>query len=68
MPNSIDPAVFFDDDGSQHLVYGGGRIWMTELDPVTGRQIEDNWWSKSDPTYHFQGAQESRRPRRNSLD
>ena len=30
MPNSIDPAVFIDDDGSQHLVYGGGRIWMTD--------------------------------------
>jgi len=53
MPNSIDPAVFIDDDGSQHLVYGGGRIWMTELDPVTGKQIEGNWWSKNDPAYHY---------------
>ena len=23
-------------DGSQHLIFGGGRIWMTELDPQTG--------------------------------
>ena len=53
MPNSIDPAVFIDDDGSQHLVYGGGRIWMTELDKVSGKQIEENWWSKEDPKYHF---------------
>ena len=36
MPNAIDPAVFEDDDGSQNLVYGGGRIWITELDPDTG--------------------------------
>ena len=35
-PNAIDPAVFHDEDGSMHLVFGGGRIWMTELDPVTG--------------------------------
>merc|ERR1711892_78803 len=53
MPNSIDPAVFIDDDGSQHLVYGGGRIWITELDRVSGKQIEENWWSKEDPKYHF---------------
>ena len=53
MPQSIDPAVFVDDDGSHHLVYGGGRIWMTELDPVTGRQIEDRSWAQNDTTYHF---------------
>ena len=23
-------------DGSQHLIFGGGRIWMTELNPQTG--------------------------------
>ena len=38
MPNSIDPATFVDDDGSQHLVFGGGRIWMTELNSMTGDQ------------------------------
>jgi len=53
MPNSIDPAVFVDTDGSKHLVYGGGRIWMTELDLVTGLQLEGNWWSQGDPTYHY---------------
>merc|ERR1711892_736460 len=53
MPQSIDPAAFVDDDGSHHLVYGGGRIWMTELDQVSGKQIEENWWSKEDPKYHF---------------
>ena len=26
---------------------------MTELDPVSGRQIEDNWWEDDDPTYHY---------------
>ena len=35
-PNSIDPATFIDDDGSQYLIFGGGRIWMTQLDPSTG--------------------------------
>merc|ERR1712181_146974 len=34
-------------------IFGGGRIWMTELDPQTGFQIEDNWWEWNDPTYHF---------------
>ena len=53
MPNSIDPAVMADDDGRQWMVYGGGRIWVTELDPVSGRQIEDNWWEDDDPTYHY---------------
>ena len=56
-------------DGSQHLIFGGGRIWMTEIDPQTGKlsiiainwkaismlgfQIEDNWWEWDDPSYHF---------------
>ena len=53
MPNSIDPAALVDSDGSQHLVYGGGRIWLTELSPVTGTQIEENWWDETDPTYHY---------------
>ena len=35
-PNSIDPATFIDDNGSQYLIFGGGRIWMTQLDPSTG--------------------------------
>ena len=26
-------------DGSQHLIFGGGRIWMTELDPQTGVSV-----------------------------
>jgi len=54
MPNSIDPAVFEDEfDDSAHLVYGGNRIWMTELNPNSGMQIEENWWEENDPTYHF---------------
>ena len=53
MPNSIDPAALEDEDGSQHLVYGGGRVWLTELDPVTGSQVEENWWDETDPTYHY---------------
>jgi len=53
MPNSIDPATFIDDDSSQHLIFGGGRIWMTELDSATGGQLEGNWWDEEDPGYHF---------------
>ena len=53
MPNSIDPGTFRDEDGSAQLVFGGGRIWVTELDPVTGGQVEDNWWEEGDPTYHY---------------
>ena len=53
MPNFIDPATFIDDDSSQHLIYGGGRIWMTELDSATGGQLEGNWWDEEDPGYHF---------------
>ena len=43
-PNAIDPAVFHDEDGSMHLIFGGGRIWMTELDPVTGGQQSSDEW------------------------
>ena len=52
MPNSIDPAVLVDGDGSQHLVYGGNRIWLTELDPNTGSQVEDNWWEEGRVDIH----------------
>ena len=54
-PFPIDPAVFIDvnDDDSPHLIYGGNRIWMTELDPDTGIQIDGNWWEENDPKYHF---------------
>jgi len=52
-PNSIDPAFFQDKVGSQHLIFGGGRIWMTELNPVTGDQVEGNWWEWNDPAYHY---------------
>jgi len=55
-PNSIDPAVFADTSGSeprQYLVYGGNRIWVTELNPANGRQIKDNWWDEKDRTYHY---------------
>ena len=53
MPRSTDPAVFVDDDDSHYLVYGGGTIWMTELNPATGRQIEDSFWRHNDTSYHF---------------
>ena len=50
-PGSIDAAVFVDDDGIQHLVYGGGHIWSTQLDASTGTQINNASWASDDPTY-----------------
>ena len=37
---SIPPLKDFNQDGSQHLIFGGGRIWMTELNPQTGKLTE----------------------------
>merc|ERR1712192_130262 len=62
-PNGIDPAFFQDQDGSQHLIFGGGRIWMTELDPKTGFLIV-NWFGCCmgiDSTYEIHVGRSSSR-------
>ena len=51
-PAAIDPAVFTDDDGRQYLVYGGGHIWMTELDPATGVPLAAAGWEADGPAFH----------------
>ena len=38
-PPALDPAIFIDDDGKMYMVYGGAHIWITELDPATGKHI-----------------------------
>jgi arabinan endo-1,5-alpha-L-arabinosidase len=42
-PHTIDPAVFYDEDGKLWLVYGSwsGGIWMLELDETTGLRDYD---------------------------
>ena len=51
-PSSIDPATFIDDkNGKNYLIFGGGSIWITELDPNTGHQIDDDWWEPGAPNY-----------------
>ena len=51
-PSSIDPANFIDDkDGKNYLIFGGGSIWITELDPSTGLQIDDDWWEEGSDNY-----------------
>jgi arabinan endo-1,5-alpha-L-arabinosidase len=42
-PHTIDPAVFFDEDGKLWMVYGSwsGGIWMLELDEETGLRDYD---------------------------
>lgn len=42
-PHTIDPAVFYDEDGKLWLVYGSwsGGIWMLELDEETGLRDYD---------------------------
>ena len=42
-PHTIDPAVFYDEEGRLWLVYGSwsGGIWMLELDETTGLRDYD---------------------------
>ena len=42
-PHTIDPAVFFDEEGKLWMVYGSwsGGIWMLELDKTTGLRNYD---------------------------
>ena len=42
-PHTIDPAVFFDEEGNLWLVYGSwsGGIWMLQLDEETGLRDYD---------------------------
>ena len=42
-PHTIDPAVFYDEEGKLWLVYGSwsGGIWMLELDEKTGLRDYD---------------------------
>ena len=42
-PHTIDPAVFFDEEGKLWMVYGSwsGGIWMLELDEQTGLRDYD---------------------------
>lgn len=35
-PSAIDPATFIDDDGKSYLIFGGGHIYLTELDHESG--------------------------------
>ena len=51
-PSSIDPSTFIDNkDGRYYLIFGGGSIWITELDPTTGLQIDDDWWEEDSNNY-----------------
>ena len=51
-PSSIDPSIFIDDnDGRNYLIFGGGSIWVTELDPNSGLQIDDDWWEENSDNY-----------------
>ena len=45
-PNAIDPQAFYDKDGNMWLVYGSysGGIYITELDPATGRPKAGQRW------------------------
>ena len=50
-PESIDPAVFVDDDGKSYLIYGGGHIWLTEVDKKKGIQINGDHWAYDNDDY-----------------
>ncbi len=50
-PSAIDPAAFVADDGTPYLVYGGGAITITELDPITGMQADGDWWEPGVPSH-----------------
>ncbi len=47
-PNTVDPAVFFDQAGRLWMVYGSysGGIFILEMDPATGRQLPGQGYGK----------------------
>jgi len=49
-PHTIDPAVFYDEDGQLWLVYGSwsGGIWMLQLDEETGLRDYDVTYPSTD--------------------
>lgn len=50
---ALDPAYFEDSDGTPYLVFGGGDAWLVELDPATGRVVDDAVWSPDTAQYHL---------------
>lgn len=47
-PNAVDPCVFFDTEGRLWMVYGSysGGIFIKEMDPDTGLQLEKGYGKK----------------------
>ena len=57
-PNAIDPSIFFDKDGRFWMVYGSwsGGIWLLELDPATGKRIQNADYTHSYFGYKLGGG------------
>jgi len=56
--NAIDPAVFYDENGSLHMVYGSwfGGIYMLELDEQTGlRDYDVKYETRADVSDAYMG-------------
>jgi arabinan endo-1,5-alpha-L-arabinosidase len=56
-PNTIDPHVFFDQEGTLWMVYGSysGGIFILEMDPMTGLPLPGQGYGK-----HLMGGNHSR--------
>ncbi|MFC1695001.1 glycoside hydrolase family 43 protein [Pseudomonadota bacterium] len=56
-PNTVDPDLFFDQEGTLWMIYGSysGGIFIMEMDPVTGFPLEGQGYGK-----HLMGGNHSR--------
>ncbi|MDQ8205519.1 family 43 glycosylhydrolase [Pelagicoccus sp. SDUM812003] len=45
-PNTIDPALFYDEEGRLWMTYGSysGGIYILEMDPVSGMPLDGQGW------------------------
>jgi arabinan endo-1,5-alpha-L-arabinosidase len=49
----LDSSYIEDEDGNPYLVFGGGTIWVVELDPLTGQVAGDARWHTNNESYHY---------------
>ncbi len=58
----LDPAYFESAGGDPYLVFGGGEIYVADLDPETGLIRGDPVWSEDNPSYHLVASWKNQDP------